>query len=592
MILAGVFYFVGFAGLYAGERLIGEGAGRLIASGIGGLSLAASLLLRGLELRKRADTRRGALVAAVIAEIIGVSSLALYALSAEGVARAMGLDEDGVARWQGPLSALWPLLWLFGTAPMVALDRLLRVHPKALPMGAVRQAVQQAVIVALSFSLLVPVNYLALQHEKSWDVALYRTTRVSESTAAVAQGLSAPLEIYLFYPAASDVKEELLPYFEQLVAESKGQVRVQVVDQALDPALAEEFKLRANGQIVLRQGERSEKIPVAEKMDRARKDLRKLDSLVQKHMLRLTREAQTVYWMVGHEEASAGDDDPLRKLSLFKKALEALHMKVKNFGLTEGSAQKVPEDADLIVLAAPRKELLPEELATLTAWLDQGGHLLVLLDTDATTPEGLLTHMGVSAGSAPMANTQAYVVATRGPADILYLSTNRFGSHAITKILSRYSSSVSVFLPTALPLNPLEGAKVSPLVRGMPGTFEDANGDLLRTDEPDSSASLAVAAEGSSADGEGWRAVVIGDAGLFSDTALRVSKGNGQLAIDAVRWLVGDEEIIGEAESEEDVMIQHTREEDVLWFYGTVFAVPILVLGFGMGLTALRRRNK
>jgi hypothetical protein len=54
---------------------------------------------------------------------------------------------------------------------------------------------------------------------------------------------------------------------------------------------------------------------------------------------------------------------------------------------------------------------------------------------------------------------------------------------------------------------------------------------------------------------------------------------------------MGDEALAGTTESEEDVMIQHTREEDVAWFYGTIFGVPLLVLATGITLTALRNRR-
>ncbi|MBN2800981.1 MAG: Gldg family protein [Deltaproteobacteria bacterium] len=591
MILASILYFAGFTGVYIGEHLLGDGLGRIGATGIGALFLVASLLLRAQELRQSQDHRRGALRKVLIAEAVGISSLALYALSSPSVGAALGLDQDGIARWHGPIFALWPLLWLLGTVPMVTVDRLLQAHPKALPAGATASAVRQGLVVALSVSLLFPVNYLALQHDLSWDVALYRTTRLGDSTEAVARGLAEPVEVLLFYPAANEVKEEVLPYFTALEAASGGQLKVRVVDQALEPALAEEFKLRNNGQIVFRQGDRSEKMPLSEKMDRARRDLRKLDSLVQKHLLHLTKDAHTVYWVVGHEEASASDEEPLRKLYLFKKTVEALNLKVKNFGLTEGSAQAVPDDADAVILAAPRRELLAEELAALQAYVARGGHLLVLADTDATDLNALLAPLGVEAGDAPLANAKHHVTATRGPADATFLVTNRYGSHAVTKVLSRHSSEVSVYLPTVVPLRekPGSGAKVTVLLRGMPGTFSDADRDFVQGPaEPESADALGLASEW----GEGGRAVVFGDAGALSDTVLRVSKGNGQLGLDAIRWLVGEEEIIGEIDSEEDQMIQHTRAEDMKWFYGTVFLVPLLVLGLGIGLSAVRRRGK
>jgi hypothetical protein len=44
--------------------------------------------------------------------------------------------------------------------------------------------------------------------------------------------------------------------------------------------------------------------------------------------------------------------------------------------------------------------------------------------------------------------------------------------------------------------------------------------------------------------------------------------------------------------SEEDVKIAHTRAEDVIWFYATVFAVPLIILGAGAGTRWGRGRKR
>jgi hypothetical protein len=59
--------------------------------------------------------------------------------------------------------------------------------------------------------------------------------------------------------------------------------------------------------------------------------------------------------------------------------------------------------------------------------------------------------------------------------------------------------------------------------------------------------------------------------------------------LDAVRWLMGDEKFQGEITSEADVPITHTRKQDVIWFYSTIFLVPALVVGLGLIVTRRRR---
>ena len=69
------------------------------------------------------------------------------------------------------------------------------------------------------------------------------------------------------------------------------------------------------------------------------------------------------------------------------------------------------------------------------------------------------------------------------------------------------------------------------------------------------------------------RIFVIGDADAFSD-AVFGNEANAMLFIDAIRWLGGEESFIGAIATTEDVKIEHTKQKDLVLFYGTIFAFP------------------
>ena len=70
-----------------------------------------------------------------------------------------------------------------------------------------------------------------------------------------------------------------------------------------------------------------------------------------------------------------------------------------------------------------------------------------------------------------------------------------------------------------------------------------------------------------------------------------MANGNPQFLADIAKWLGGEESSIGAlADTGEDVKIEHTKQKDAVWFYGTIFAVPLGVLG--LGFIATRRRGK
>jgi hypothetical protein len=87
------------------------------------------------------------------------------------------------------------------------------------------------------------------------------------------------------------------------------------------------------------------------------------------------------------------------------------------------------------------------------------------------------------------------------------------------------------------------------------------------------------------------RAFVLADADAFSDFVMGEVMGNQILFVDAVRWLVGEESFSGPPNTEEDVRIQHTKQEDLVWFYASIFGAPGLVLAAGVFVSRRSRRG-
>jgi hypothetical protein len=589
----------GLALLFVGERVFGEGDWRVPVSAAGELLVFAALGLRAYAWSQSSGARREGHRQGLLWSSLVVLGIVVYGLTLPMVTDRLGFDEEALARWNGVWSAVFPILILLGLAPTFLLDRLLVVHPVQMPAGAAREAQISGVIAALAIALVFPVNYIAASNDEEWDVAYFRTTRPGESTIATVKTSAEPIEAVLFFPAGNDASRETAAYFNALANASDGRLTVKVVDQALDPKLAEDLKVRENGNVVLVSGETNEKFKIDTDLDKAKRDLRKLDSLVQKHLMKLTRGPKTIYFLTGHDEANWRDsENPLRKINLYKKdVLEAQNYKVKTFGVAEGSANAVPDDASLVVVAAPLKPLLAEETQVLEDYFDKGGTLLVLIDPEGDHLTDLLAHLGVDVGAAPLANAEAHVRLYGGPADRILLATNKYGSHATVKTLSRNSQVAQFVLPGAVSVTKAEGTpnKVATLLRSMPNTWADADGDFeASTDETKKVWDLALAVTKDVGEGEDKkeaRAIVVGDVGFLADDVIRAFRANAQFGYDAARWLSGDEDITGEVESEEDVKVQHTREEDWMWFLTAIGAVPTTVLMFGVLFIRLRRRR-
>ncbi|MGZ3428743.1 MAG: Gldg family protein, partial [Polyangia bacterium] len=130
-------------------------------------------------------------------------------------------------------------------------------------------------------------------------------------------------------------------------------------------------------------------------------------------------------------------------------------------------------------------------------------------------------------------------------------------------------------------------------VRAHPATWNDLNGnfafdapaELRKTYE----LAMAITKKGKDKDkkDEG-RIILAGDSDFMSDGVIG-AYGNPAFLLDGVKWLVGDEGITGEVTNENDVPIVHTKKQDQVWFYGSSFLAPALVLVIGFFVVGRKR---
>jgi len=241
----------------------------------------------------------------------------------------------------------------------------------------------------------------------------------------------------------------------------------------------------------------------------------------------------------------------------------------------------------------------------------------------------LLGDLGLTYSATVLANENKHVRRRYNDSDRVMLVTSGFSSHASVSTLSRNASSLVIVASgagsldnTDKPAQPTN--KVDFAIRAEPDTFADADRNFARdkSNEPAKAYNLAAAVtrplsgkpkpkrEKVGAHGQPkppsddpdatddpledlneTRAFVISDADALSDLVLANVPGNQYLFVDAVRWLGGEESWAGQQTTEEDVTIEHTKKEDQVWFYSTIFGAPALVLGAGLFVSRRARQR-
>ncbi|RME26570.1 MAG: hypothetical protein D6798_06415 [Deltaproteobacteria bacterium] len=620
MNLASFLWMVGFGLIYVGERLFGGGESTWhpVLDGSGLLLVVVSLAMIAAR-RARVDADQKAPYGlALIFGAVGLSSLLFYALGTDGGTDALGLEGEAATRFGVAMHALTPIVWLAGTLPLLSINRALALSPVRSIPRLVREGALSALAVSFALSMLFPLNYLAHEHNKRWDLGYFKTAQAGSRTRAMIEALDEPITVTNFFPTGSDVEDEIRTYFDPIAG---PKLDVRYVDHALEPALAEELKVRDNGYVVFSKGEQVERVKIGKDFDSARRKLKKLDQEMQKALLKLARGQKKAYFTVGHDEMYwRGDADKTRKINTLKQVLTSLNYKVDELGLAEGLGDRVPDDADVVFIMGPMKPFLDEEIAALNAYRERGGALLVAVEPGGADLSGILAPMGLSVDlDSRLAIDNYYLKVTGGPGDRVNIVTNKFSSHPSVTTLSRNSSQVGVAFPGATHIAEDAGSspgKVQTTIRSLSATWLDLDGDLEFDEgtEQRKQYSLAVAVttpvqgapngsdaedgdEPDDADGADSlidseptesRVIVMGDASWASDLFLLYS-GNGQLAVDALSWLTEDKALEGETTSEEDVKIQHTKEGQGLWFYGAAAFVPLALLSLGLGRLRYRK---
>jgi hypothetical protein len=629
---------------FLGERMFGHLSGaRFVLTGLGVLLILGVTAARAWTTSSSTGARRRVERTLLLCHLGTLLALVVYVLTTDwGLAR-LNLADTAAAHFHGAVTVLYlavlvasvvPLLIAelsLGTALRTAFDvqqRDAADDEAGVEYFRVRELGWSGLSVGLALSFLMVTCQVADQRNVQRDVSYFKTSSPGESTVKMVASSSDPLRVLLFFPDANEVKSQVLSYFQAL-AQASSRLKVEVRDRMADAELAGKYKVVKDGTVVLLRGEgdkeKSQTIDIDPDISRARTStskLRNLDREVNSTLLKVLRDKRRAYLLVGHGEFNDPESVPAELkgrigqhgTTQFKKRMADLNYEVKNLGLLD-LAKDVPDDATIVIALAPTVPLQPAEWGALERYLDRGGHLLLALDPGGNpslgTLEGKLA-LKVLPGHLTDEDQGRFVTVHRTLSDRRAVLTNQFSAHASTTSLSRNPDRPVIFNDAgALDDAPYTGKpeqapKKTFTIRSQDSSFLDLNDNFTfdAATEKKQRWNLAAAVEGVR-DGskDGYRALVLTDADLFVDIALRDPLGravflmwaevtgiNGVIE-DMIRWLGGEEVFSGEIVSEDDKPIQHTKNQDVVWFMLTIVGFPLFVLTLGLLGTTRRRRG-
>lgn len=250
--------------------------------------------------------------------------------------------------------------------------------------------------ILLAFTLILGLNFLATRHFWREDLSVSRAYSLSPETNAHLAKLAQPVEITVTIPEDSPHTEEKLLFTltRNLLEEMRHAATlggeeslvVRYVDVYQDIATARELARKfqaeqANLVIVAANGRHRLLVPtdLMEFRDRTPIAFRGEQALTSAILEVSEQQRPVIYWLQGSGTMRLDDTSPNRGLSEIAREMEARNLDLRPLDLTQ--QRDVPQDAELLVLAAPRGPLSSPEADALQAYLEnQAGRLLVLIE--------------------------------------------------------------------------------------------------------------------------------------------------------------------------------------------------------------------
>lgn len=471
---------------------------------------------------------------------------------------------------------------------------------QAINWRALRYGSHASLFTVMVLAVVVLLYALAVKHNHAVDVTWAQRFTLASQSIKLLQELQEPINVIGFFRLEGPEREVFTDLLK-LYTHSTDKITYELVDLDRNPGLAEHYHITAYNTVLVVGYGKEEKI------------FRLEEEALTNAILKLTRNTQkVVYFVTGHGEAALTDTER-NGYSLAKQRLEAQHYEVK--GLLLAHHQQVPDDAAVVVAAGPRTDLLEQELAMLTAFLERGGHLLLLLDPG--TVAGLLPFLkryGLELGNDMIIEPNSLFQLLGGdylmPAVITYDEQHPIVKDFHTQ-MTIFPVVRSVRVATELP----EGVRAHALAFTSPDSWAETDLGTLEQEkrstfdaQRDRQGPVSIAAvvavqhktpagtEATKRTGQASdhtpqaRLVVFGDS-EFANNSFFTLQGNGDLFLNTVSWLAEEENLIAirPRQGGGSGPIILTAAQEPLLFWVPVVLLPLAVLAVGAAV-CLRRR--
>lgn len=542
----------------------------------------------------------------------------------------------GISGWAGHDQFSDPPRWAFAT---IALGIVCFVYTAwisrrelqgGMRLRSTRTGIQVALMVIVVTAILVVVELVSVKHFKRWDVTPGNFYSLSAKTRNLISRLDREkrrIELIAFtrkleQPAVTEI-------LEQYTRASKL-VTFRFLSLDASPRTAKKYDVDAYGTLVVIHHFNKEEAEKESKTNSAGKEKGKTfrsekifdlseNSLANAILKTIQTEQKRVYYLTGHGERlfSGRGREAMKAL--------AIGMRDDNYQVDELLLLRkkgVPDNANMLIIAAPQKELEEIEITYIDNYIKSGGRLLVFLEPDMKPGRlnALLERYGIQTPTSFVVDPESVRFELAGGNIITPFAVN-YGLHDITKQLQ----GLATVFPTARKVSakgmPKAGLNSEDLVKTGAESFtvenvSIENGQLTFDPKTRKEGPVPIGAavtvtldlyklalgQGSQEDKKTpgskkktkekneARIVVFGDTDFASDAFIG-AQGNANLVFNTVNWLGGEKDLITirpKSRTGEPLVLAGGEARFVHLF--TVWVMPLFLLLLGASVYVWRRQ--
>ena len=542
----------------------------------------------------------------------------------------------GISGWAGHDQFSDPPRWAYATIALgiVCFIYTVWISRSELQGGmrlrSTRTGIQVALMVIVVTAILVVVELVSVKHFKRWDVTPGNFYSLSAKTMNLLNKLDREkrrIEIIAF---TRKLEEPAITEILDQYSRASKQVTFKFLNLDASPRTAKKYEVDAYGTLVVIYHFNKEEIEKQNQSKSANKEKKKTfrsekifelseNAIANAILKTIQTEQKRVYYLTGHGERlfSGQGREAMKAL--------AIGMRDDNYQVDELLLLRkkgVPENASMLIIAAPQKDLEEVEVEYIDNYIKTGGRLLVFLEPDMKPGRltALLERYGFKLPTSFVIDPESVRFELAGGNIITPFAVN-YGLHDITKQLKGLATVFPTVRHVSATGMPKAGLHSEDLIKTGPGSFTVENVSLqngqlafdpkTRKEGPvPVGAAVTVALDlYKLAQGQGpqsdtktspsekktnekneARIVVFGDADFASDAFIG-AQGNANLIFNTVNWLGGEKDLITirpKSRTGEPLVLAGGEGRFVHLF--TVWIMPLFIILIGAAVYVRRRQ--